>query len=201
MCTDVMHAENEEPFSSMMVDAKEKLKKYYNLTSEVYTVATVLDPALKLAYHKSTSGPDHLDAATVEQTVKEMKDKYGGSSSHRPSRQRSENALTSSGIWGEIFEDIEEGELAYAGDEVDAYNNSPRIAFKDDMLHWWAINECKYPVLATMARNFLAVPATSAPSERAFSLGRQVISTWRHSLEADTIQQIMCLKAWLKQVD
>ena len=38
----------------MMKLAKKKLQKYSNLTSEVYTAAIVLDPALKLAYHKKT---------------------------------------------------------------------------------------------------------------------------------------------------
>ena len=42
---------------------------------------------------------------------------------------------------------------------------------------------------------------TSALSERAFSLGRQLISTIRHELEVETVHKVMCLKAWLKQVD
>ena len=96
---------------------------------------------------------------------------------------------------------MDERELEQVGDELDAYTNAPRATIEDDMLQWWAAHEGKYPVLAAMARDFLAVPATSAPSERAFSLGRQVVSTWRHALEADTIQQIMCLKAWMKQVE
>ena len=36
----------------MMKLANKKLQKYYNLTSEVYMVAIVMDPALKLAYHQ-----------------------------------------------------------------------------------------------------------------------------------------------------
>ncbi|RXN24549.1 zinc finger BED domain-containing 1-like protein [Labeo rohita] len=36
-------------------------------------------------------------------------------------------------------------------------------------LAWWKHNECKYPHIAKMARHYLAVPATSVPSERVFS--------------------------------
>ena len=86
----------------------------------------------------------------------------------------------------------------------------PHLVFSDwferfkvnaDMLQWWAMNESKSPVLAAMARNYHAVPATSAPSERAVSLGRQVVGTFRHRLETDTVQQMMSLKAWMEQVE
>ena len=185
----------------MMKLAKKKLQKYYNLTSEVYTVATVLDPALKLAYHKKTSGPDHMDADQVLQSVRAMKAKYSGTSQSASQPPAQSQAETSSSIWGEIVNEIEGEELEAGRDELDAYVNSPRASADADMLQWWAMNESKFPVLAAMARNYLAVPATSAPSERAFSLGRQVVSTFRHQLETDTIQHTMCLKAWMKQVE
>ena len=93
------------------------------------------------------------------------------------------------------------GELEQHPDELDAYLAQPRANIKEDMLQWWANHEGRFPTLAAMARDFLAVPATSAPSERAFSLGRQAISTFRHDLEPETIEKIMLLKAWLGQVD
>jgi hypothetical protein len=36
-------------------------------------------------------------------------------------------------------------------------------------LEWWKRNQVKYPYLARLARLYLAVPATSAPSERIWS--------------------------------
>ena len=38
-----------------------------------------------------------------------------------------------------------------------------------DTLEWWGENEKRYPNLSPLARKYLAIPATSAPSERAFS--------------------------------
>ncbi|KAA1124895.1 hypothetical protein PGTUg99_036481 [Puccinia graminis f. sp. tritici] len=43
-----------------------------------------------------------------------------------------------------------------------------------------------------------AIPATSAPSERVFSQGRAVVSWQRSALQPDTIEQILCVKAWYK---
>ena len=36
-------------------------------------------------------------------------------------------------------------------------------------LHWWARNAASLPHLSVLARQFLCIPATSAPSERVFS--------------------------------
>ena len=38
-------------------------------------------------------------------------------------------------------------------------------------LQWWKINARKFPVIATMARESLAVQASSVPSEKSFSSG------------------------------
>ncbi len=44
-----------------------------------------------------------------------------------------------------------------------------------------------------MARDYLAVPGTSSPSERAFSGGRQLITDFRCSLKGVTITACMLL--------
>lgn len=49
-----------------------------------------------------------------------------------------------------------------------------------------------------MARDYLAIPATSASSERVFSTGRHLISDTRNCLSAKTIQACLCLKSWFK---
>ena len=42
----------------------------------------------------------------------------------------------------------------------------------DDVLMWWKFNSKKYPNLSRMARDYLAIPGTSASSERLFSSGK-----------------------------
>jgi hypothetical protein len=44
-----------------------------------------------------------------------------------------------------------------------------------DPLAWWKGNERKFPILAKLARMYLAIQATSAPSERIFSVASRII--------------------------
>ncbi|CAM9148812.1 unnamed protein product, partial [Sphacelaria rigidula] len=45
----------------------------------------------------------------------------------------------------------------------------PALAINKNPLKWWALNANKYPLVAHVARNALAVPASSGPSERVSS--------------------------------
>jgi hAT family protein len=47
-----------------------------------------------------------------------------------------------------------------------------------------------------MARRYLAIPATSAPIERTFSIGSNIISKSRNRLEPETVKQIVLLRSW-----
>ena len=42
-----------------------------------------------------------------------------------------------------------------------------------DCLKWWESNEMKYPTIGHLAKLFLAIPASSAPSERIWSRSAQ----------------------------
>ncbi|PLW14034.1 hypothetical protein PCANC_17077 [Puccinia coronata f. sp. avenae] len=47
-----------------------------------------------------------------------------------------------------------------------------------------------------MARTFLAIPATSAASERVFSKGRRIVSWQRSSLNPKSVEELLCVKEW-----
>lgn len=48
-----------------------------------------------------------------------------------------------------------------------------------------------------MARDFLAIPASSVASESAFSTGGRVVSPHRNRLHPKTIEALMCAQSWL----
>ena len=49
-----------------------------------------------------------------------------------------------------------------------------------------------------MARDYLVIPATSAPIERVFSRGTDLVAQRRCNLKGKIIHEVMCLKGWLK---
>lgn len=59
-------------------------------------------------------------------------------------------------------------------------------------------NEKFFPTVATMARDFLAIPATSVSVERLFSKSRQICTDVRSSLKAETIMVAMLTKMWIR---
>ena len=53
----------------------------------------------------------------------------------------------------------------------------------NDPLKWWKQNQGHFPILARLARVYLAVQATSAPSERVFSVASRLIAARRTRLD------------------
>ena len=63
------------------------------------------------------------------------------------------------------------------GDELRAYLTEYSRASDDaDPLLWWKLHSQEFPKLSKMARDYLCIAGTSAPSERAFSGGKVIIS-------------------------
>ena len=82
--------------------------------------------------------------------------------------------------------------------ELYCTDDDPSGVENKDVLAWWKCKSKKYPNLSRMARDYLAIPATSTSSERLFSSGKHMISDTRNSLSPSTIQACQCLKSWIK---
>ena len=52
----------------------------------------------------------------------------------------------------------------------------------EDVLGWWKVHGPRYPVVAHMASDVLAVPASTVASESAFSTGGRTLDSFRTSL-------------------
>ncbi|BAS84941.1 Os03g0563400 [Oryza sativa Japonica Group] len=66
-----------------------------------------------------------------------------------------------------------------------------------DVLAWWKRNAKRFPVLAIMTWDFLAIPLSIVPSESAFSCGGRILGDTRSSLTPDMLEALVCAKDWL----
>jgi hypothetical protein len=60
-------------------------------------------------------------------------------------------------------------------------------------LVWWKKYDVTFPYLAQVARRYLAMPATSAPVERLFSVAGQVVTATRNRLHPETVTLLVFL--------
>jgi hypothetical protein len=66
-----------------------------------------------------------------------------------------------------------------------------------DILARWKAHAEKFPVLSVMARDFLAIPLNTVPSESTFNLGGRILGESRSSLTGEMLEALVCAKDWL----
>lgn len=85
--------------------------------------------------------------------------------------------------------------------EIKLYINTPGIPLRtsdgkfSDPLQWWEdmSDRKKFPILSQLASQFLAIPATSAPSERNFSRSALVLTAKRSRLASPIVSAIVLM--------
>ena len=61
----------------------------------------------------------------------------------------------------------------------------------DDPLKWWSTQSSTYKHLSQLARYILPIPATSAPSERIFSLAGVLVNAKRSALAPTVVDKVI----------
>ncbi|KAL6850133.1 hypothetical protein ACP4OV_020760 [Aristida adscensionis] len=204
--------------ASAMID---KFKKYwdgkYNLA---LVIATVLDPTKKMDfidffYEKVC--PSYEDYEASMELAKTWLTKYfeeyerlsrrRNRGNPRP-RESATRSVVGSPVLGKtrVQEEFAEFRCVRRGSrvlrsELDAYLEEEHVRKdeKFEILTWWKTNANKYPVLSTMARDFLAIPLSTVSSESAFSCGGRILGDTRSSMTPKTLEALVCGKDWLYQ--
>ena len=68
-----------------------------------------------------------------------------------------------------------------------------KSVYTDPLMWWKNTGSIKYPTLAQIAKRILSIPATSAPSERVFSVAGITIANKRARLLPDTASALIFL--------
>ena len=63
-----------------------------------------------------------------------------------------------------------------------------------DVLTFQKLNECRHPILASMACDILVVVVSTVASETSFNVGGRVLDYYRSSLRPDTVEELVCCR-------
>ncbi|KAI7945045.1 hypothetical protein MJO28_010740 [Puccinia striiformis f. sp. tritici] len=89
--------------------------------------------------------------------------------------------------------------------ELEAYTKNidqlpgPTAKDPNSVLVWWKDHSKTYPVLALLAKDYLASSASSCAAKRTFSSAADVCSSGRGSLKPRTIERCVSSHMWLKE--
>ncbi|KAH0634432.1 hypothetical protein KY290_037845 [Solanum tuberosum] len=183
--------DNEDLLGKIASNMREKFDKYWGTPkkmNKMIFISCVLDPrhkfvsvgfALQMMFGKE--GPilengvrDYMDLLFGEYVKSLSKDK-GSQHSSSLSISSFENSTSL---------------LSSSENEVESKNFN--------ILSWWKINSPRFPVLAEMARDVLAIPISSVASECAFSTGGRILDSFRSSLTPKLVQTLVCLQDWIR---
>jgi hypothetical protein len=191
---DACSAANRNVLRFALEEAHAKLSTSFGKASaDMYVIAVVLDPRLRTLYFE-TSGWEPGKAMKSKEVVLNTMQKYRKEAPPPPPDVDYEACLGP--IHGEVFGGIEKYRVEER-DELERYLSEQPSSEDTDILEWWRQHAGTYPCLARIARDYLAIPATSAPAERVFSGGADVVSKKRASLNENTIEASICLGSWL----
>ncbi|VFQ70498.1 unnamed protein product [Cuscuta campestris] len=66
-----------------------------------------------------------------------------------------------------------------------------------DVLGWWKWNEHMFPCLGMLARQVLSVLVSTVAVEQEFSAGGNILTDFRTSLSAESLETLVCNRDWL----
>jgi hypothetical protein len=174
---------------SALRTTKEKINKYYSKTdsTNIYAVATAMDCRMKFHWWRLSEWEsiyEDLSKSMVTNTWIE----------YQPLDSESAPLTSLPPNDDDIFFTTRN-----QMDELGRYISETPSAC--DPLEFWSRHHGTWPNLARMARDFLAVPATSTPSERCFSRARLLLPYTRNRLTPSSIKRLMLLESWIKVLD
>lgn len=183
--------------------ARDKLAKYYVMyDQDQYGTATILDPSLKLSgFAKFKWSRENKIKArqSFDRCYKCYQEQRPRANDLEEKEIATNSVPKESSSVPDFYEIINTEEPNEIKDEASIYLKEAVVKSEDKPAFiYWKENAKRFPILASMAKNYLAIPITSVDIERDFSTGRRVIPYTRAKLAPETITAIMLTQDWRK---
>nr|KAJ0207004.1 hypothetical protein LSAT_V11C500266680 [Lactuca sativa] len=208
---------------TMAQKMQKKYKKYWgdaDKLNQFLFIAGVLDPRRKWKYIEWVVAENfNKDTAAIfliklEHNMRSLFDMYH---SAMPQKEHDEvssisSSSVSNAMWGSDVMDIDammtkRFEMAMGSSEtntrkteLDKYLGEDRepMDLHFDILTWWKVQRCRYPIFSKMARDILAIPVSTVASESAFSTGGRVLDCFRTALTPRMVEALVCTQDWTR---
>lgn len=199
---------------------KGKFDKYWSQCNLVMSLASVLDPRIKMMgvnmcfpfIYPEVEARKNIENVRI--ALDDMYKEYADILSEHSEEGSSRSGVDQNGLilesqkssgWSLLMNYVEEQQAIPAvKSEIEEYLNEPTYKPKDNghmsfcALEWWKLNCGKYRVLSHMAADVLAIPISTVASESTFSAGGRVIDSFRASLSSSTVEALICGGDWLR---
>jgi hypothetical protein len=170
-----------------------KLTKYYTkISSGSFAIATVLDPRYKLDVYDTTQDPIALKESAKVSIKIAYENYFKLVQLNTTSTQSVESAVTQPPAKKQ--KRFIDSQLCQVN-ELTSYLQESRYKSNTDPLQYWRLNKERFPILARMARDYLALQPTSKDVEGNFSKGRRTIPYYRRSQNASSIRNQMLVNS------
>lgn len=166
-------------------------------TDDLLSMATLVDPRFKTHYIQA----DKIEAVRVN-AVSQILDEWKSSqSSSSPNAQSEASTSAAPVIHKKTLGSFFKRPVATAGltdhqaveAELNSYLQSANADSDTNPLEWWKTHCTAYPKVSLLAKRYLCIPATSSPSERAFSTGGNIVTCHRAALKPDAVDRLVFL--------
>lgn len=161
---------------------------------QVASLAMLLDPRFKAVVYEEDRSMGHWlknlgveEAQQISETQRSAEVSSASTAPEVPSR---------SALWQNFDSLIKQKQhsMTQAEEEVASYLHEDVLAREEDPCKWWCEKgAARYPLLARLAKRYLAIPATSVSSERLFSVSGGIVTTRRASLLPEHVEQLTFL--------
>ncbi|KAG9158265.1 hypothetical protein Leryth_000397 [Lithospermum erythrorhizon] len=214
-------AASEDPFvSSLTKSMQEIFDNYWKSCCFILAIAVVMDPRFKMklvefSFQKiygDEKAPEYVKI--VDEGIHELFLEYTTLPSSLSStlvQNGSNGTVKSEDHQGGNAEDngvelmdfdmyIKQTNSQDPKSELDQYLEEsllPRV-HEFDVVGWWRLNKEKYPTLSRMARDVLSVPVCTVAQDSVFSNVPTEMDRYRSSLRPETVEALICAKAWLQ---
>ena len=185
------------------IAANKKLTEYYTLTTNQRWshsgVATICDPRMNFSVFNSLwpSSAEEVKRNRVKQQFHDVFIRYNDHQFRvNEERREFEEESVQLATEPDSDDDLYMSHSTYQEPEWKRWLVEPRPGPTTDILKYWAAKQYQYPIIAAIARDHLAIPATSAPSERVFSNGADILTKKRNRLSPETLRYLLCLRDW-----